>query len=247
MSRGSSAGYDRHITIFSPEGRLYQVEYAFKAIKTNGITSIGVRGKDSCCIVVEKKVPDKLLDPSTITSLFPLTPRIGCVQTGMFADARAQVQRARYEAANIEYKNGYPIPTSHLARRMADIAQVHTQRASMRPLGVAMTMIGIEEEDKSPQLFKIDPAGYFVGYKATAAGAKEQEGNNFLEKKLRGGKELNQEETIHLAIDALQTVLSADFKSSGIEVGVVSVDEPEFRVLSEEEVEKHLVAIAERD
>ncbi|PWA98171.1 proteasome subunit alpha type-6 [Artemisia annua] len=85
MSRGSGGGYDRHITIFSPEGRLFQVEYAFKAVKAAGVTSIGVRGKDSVCVVTQKKVPDKLLDPTSVTHLFPVTKFLGLLATGTTA------------------------------------------------------------------------------------------------------------------------------------------------------------------
>ncbi|PNH03599.1 Proteasome subunit alpha type-6 [Tetrabaena socialis] len=120
----------------------------------------------------------------------------------------------------------------------------------MRPLGVVSMLIGIDEE-RGPQLFKVDPAGYYVGYKATAVGAKETEVHNFLEKKLKGNPALSYDEAVTTAIAALQNVLSEEFKASDLEVGVVR-DGPEgfdraFRVLSAEQVEAFLTTISERD
>lgn len=244
---GAGAGYDRHITVFSPEGRLYQVEYAFKAIRTAGLTSVGVKGGNSVAVVTQKKVPDKLIVPSSVTTLYTISDGIGCCATGMPADARSQIQKARQEAADFRNQFAYECPPSYLAGRMADENQVYTQHAYMRPMGVALTIIGIDEE-LGPQLFKCDPAGYFAGYKACASGAKEDEAVNFLEKQFKTEQDLDTpEKTVQLAIHALQSVLSAEFKPSEIQVGVVTADAPKFRELSDEEVEHHLTAIAERD
>lgn len=251
MSRGSSAGYDRHITIFSPEGRLFQVEYAFKAVKSAGITSIAVRGKDSVCAVTQKKVPDKLIDASSVTSAFQLSENHGCIATGVITDAKAMVQRTRAVAADFKFDFAYEIPVEYLARRVADENQVYTQHAYMRPLGVSLIILGMDEED-GPSLFKCDPAGHYVGYRACAAGAKEQEALNFLQNKFKikdGDQQvlLNEDDTVQTAIAALQNVLSADFKPEEIEVAVVSKTNSKFHLLTAKEVEDHLIALAERD
>ncbi|KAG2298046.1 hypothetical protein Bca52824_034518 [Brassica carinata] len=246
MSRGSGGGYDRHITIFSPEGRLFQVEYAFKAVKAAGITSIGVRGKDSVCVVTQKKVPDKLLDQSSVSHLFPVTKYLGLLATGMTADSRSLVTQARNEAAEFRFQYGYEMPADILARWIADKSQVYTQHAYMRPLGVVAMVLGIDEE-RGPLLYKCDPAGHFYGHKATSAGMKEQEAINFLEKKMKENPAFTYDETVQTAISALQSVLQEDFKATEIEVGVVRADNPIFRCLETEEIEEHLTAISERD
>ncbi|TKY87042.1 hypothetical protein EX895_003719 [Sporisorium graminicola] len=248
MSRSS---YDRYLTIFSPDGRLYQVEYAFKAINTAGLTSIAVRGKDCSVVVGQKKVPDKLIDAASVTNIFNLTPEIGCIMTGRVADARAQVQRAKMEAADFKYKYGFAITPDLLAKRMANLNQVYTQRAAMRPYGVSMILVGIDPE-RGPQIFKIDPAGYYVGFRATAAGVKQTEATNFLEKQFKKSSSstagagdvpeppagasaidaaaleaeyissnLSVEQTLDLAVNTLATVLAQDLKPSELEVAIV--------------------------
>merc|ERR1719174_655134 len=139
-------GYDSHITVFSPEGRLYQVEYCFSAVKGSGFTTVALRGDDSVVAVTQKKLPDKLMDKNFTTHLYNISPNIGCLMTGLHADARALVYRGREIASKFKDKNGYDIPVHYLALKIANIAQVYTQHAYMRPFGVNCILCAIDEE-----------------------------------------------------------------------------------------------------
>jgi 20S proteasome subunit alpha 1 len=187
------------------------------------------------------------------------------------ADARALVARARQEAAEFRYQFGHEITIDLLARRIANINQVSTQQAAMRPLGAALTFIsmdlessGSEKSDDNapsslqPKVYKCDPAGFYIGYAGTATGPKATEAVNSLEKKVikvQGpeGEELlghfgeTVEDTIEMAVSTLGSVVGQEFRASDIEIGVVSRGNPRFRVLSLEELDATLTRLAEKD
>jgi len=234
---------------------LYQLEYAYKAITNSGHTSVAIKGKEAAVVITQKKVPDKLLDPSTVTHIFHLTPTIGCVMTGLIADARSQVMKAQAEAADFRYKFGYEIDPEALARRMANINQVYTQRAAMRPLGISMILIGLSEEGE-PAIFKLDPAGYYVGFKATSSGTKQTEATNHLEKIFKKNEDTDDtlkslaqgsDGVVELALSTLQTVLASDFKANEVELAIITKQDPKFRKMTESEIDEHLQRLAEKD
>ncbi|ELW61925.1 Proteasome subunit alpha type-6 [Tupaia chinensis] len=144
----------------------------------------------------------------------------------MTADSRSQVQRARYEAANWKYKNGYEIPVDMLWERIADISQVYIENAEMRPLMI-LQVTTVSLKPLTQELNKLNQT-------------------SFLEKKVKKKFDWTFEQTVETAITCLSTVLSIDFKLSEIEVGVVTGENPKFRILTEAEIDAHLVALAER-
>uniref|UniRef100_A0A914CL18 Uncharacterized protein n=1 Tax=Acrobeloides nanus TaxID=290746 RepID=A0A914CL18_9BILA len=133
-----------------------------------------------------------------------------------------------------------------LARRMADLNQYYTQNAEMRSLGTVMIMLSYDEED-GPQIYRVDPAGYFRGMRGVGVGVKQQPALSFLEKKFKKRIDYNHDETIQLALECLQSSLGNDIKASEVEVVVVSKDQPAVHKLTIDEVDRHLNAIAERD
>lgn len=219
------------------------MEYCFKAANS-GCTVVAVRGANSVAVVTQKKVPDRLMEPDSVTHLYNCTPKVGCCVTGTVADCKAFVERARYEAGKWSFSFGYSCPVSVLAKRMADLAQVRTQTASMRPLAVVAIFIGVDDET-GPTVYKVDCAGHYLPFLATAAGPKEQEATNFLEKRVDEMKLMNNDQVVRTAITCLGHVLGSDFRGNEIEVAQVVDKKGVFHILSDDEIESHLNAIAD--
>lgn len=215
-----------------------------KAATSGGNSAIAVRGQNSVAFITQRKAQDRLIDAKSISSIFRITDTVGCLMIGLLPDIRAQVERIRMEANEFRFNNGYAMPVHVLSKRIADICQVYTQEASFRAMACIMLLIGVDDE-KGPQCFKVDPAGHYLPYKAVATGKAEPEAMNFLEKKADQLSTLSEAETIEMAIQAMQYVLSTDFKSQEIEIGCISTG-GKFRVLSEEEVEERLNSISEK-
>uniref|UniRef100_A0A914I814 Proteasome subunit alpha type n=1 Tax=Globodera rostochiensis TaxID=31243 RepID=A0A914I814_GLORO len=247
MTRGSSAGYDRHITIFSPEGRIYQVEYAFKAVNAATLSAVGVALDDTAVIAVQRRIPDKLVDPSSVKSIYKLSSTVSCGVIGIVPDAVFQVRRAQSEAAKWKYENGYEMPISELARKMAEINQYYTQVAELRSLGTLMLMVSFDDE-KGASVYSVDPAGHFISVRGYGIGVKQQLVNGFLEKKLKAkDRKFGEAEVIQLALEALQHGLGIDLKSGEVEVIVEKKATPNGEKLDSKSIEEHLTAIAEKD
>lgn len=147
-----------------------------------------------------------------------------------------------------DYRNdyGYEIPINVLGEKVGEIAQVYTQHAYMRPLCVVTLLFTIDDE-RGPQLFKIDPAGHFQGYKAAATGEKEQSASNHLEREFKKKLEMSTDDALKVAIKTLQTTLSTEFRSTDIEIGLVTLEEPNVKILTPEEIERELSKVGESD
>ncbi|CAM9624694.1 unnamed protein product, partial [Phaeothamnion confervicola] len=168
---GSSSQYDRSLTLFSPEGKLHQVEYAMNAVEHYGKPLVGVQGRD-CCVVAMRKglLDDALVDSSSVTNVHRVTPRVLFVGSGVAGDVLHQVRRARLEALEFKQQFGHHIPLHLLARKLADAAQLRTQHAATRPLGIASLLLSVEPSEEDAALYRVDPTGQSYRVWATAVG-----------------------------------------------------------------------------
>ncbi|MEM4699491.1 MAG: archaeal proteasome endopeptidase complex subunit alpha, partial [Candidatus Nezhaarchaeales archaeon] len=165
-------GYDRAITVFSPDGRLFQVEYALEAVR-RGWTTLGVKCVEGVVLAVEKKKILPLVDPSSMEKIWKIDEHVGVAYAGLASDGRVLIDRARVEAQINRLIYDEPIDIEMLTRRISDLKQLYTQHAGVRPFGVSFLIAGVDKT--GPKLFMTEPSGAYAGYYATAIGAGSQQ------------------------------------------------------------------------
>ena len=226
-------GYDRAITMFSPDGRLLQVEYAKKTVR-QGSTAIGMVCSDGVLLVADKRVVDSLVVPESVEKIWQIDEHIGASASGILSDARVLIDRAQLKAQQNRVTYDSEIDTLTIVKDMCDLKQICTQSGGLRPFGVSVLVAGID--DHTPRLFETDPIGIFFQYRATAIGEGEVEVEEILHSEYK--PELTIEEGLKLALKALKKVLGENFNVARIDAAYINITEKKFRRLSKSRIEK---------
>ncbi|NTV01044.1 MAG: archaeal proteasome endopeptidase complex subunit alpha, partial [Methanoregulaceae archaeon] len=211
-------GYDRAITVFSPDGRLYQVEYAREAVK-RGTTAVGIKCREGIVLIVDKRVSSRLLEASSIEKIFIIDEHIGVASSGLVGDARALVDRARIEAQINRVTYDERIDVEALAKKLGDHMQTYTQFGGARPYGTALLIAGIS--DGECRLFETDPSGTLLEYKATGIGIGRTAVMKVFEEEY--SYEASLKESILLGLKALHDATEGKFDVNTVEIGVIEV------------------------
>jgi proteasome alpha subunit len=224
-------GYDRAITVFSPDGRLYQVEYAREAVK-RGTTAVGIKCGEGVVLIVDKRVSSRLLEASSIEKIFKIDEHIGVASSGLVGDARSLVDRARIECQINRVTYDEKIDVEALAKRLCDHMQTYTQFGGARPYGTALLIAGIS--DGECRLFETDPSGTLLEYKATGIGIGRPAAMKLFEEEYNYDAAIP--EAIMLGLKALHDATEGKFDVNTVEIGVIESKNPVFRKMSKEEV-----------
>ena len=231
--------YDRGVNTFSPEGRLFQVEYAIEAIKL-GSTAVAVRTDAGVVLAVEKRVTSPLLEPSSIEKVAEVDTHVGVAMSGLTADARTLIDHARVESQQHRFTYNEAMPVESITQSLCDLALRFGEDddggggGMSRPFGVALLVAGCDEEHGAV-LFHTDPSGTFVEYKAKAIGSGSEGAQTALVEGWREG--MTMEEAEVLALGVLKQVMEE--KVTGVNVDIARVDMVGgWRVYGQAEVEE---------
>jgi len=235
QGQNQQQAYDRGITIFSPDGRLYQVEYAREAVK-RGTASIGVRTSDGVVLAVDKRIRSPLMERSSVEKIHKADDHIGIASAGHVADARQLIDFARRQAQVNQLRYGEPVGVETLTKEITDYIQQYTQVGGARPFGVALIIGGIVNGE--PRLFETDPSGTPYEWKALAVGADRGDIRDYLEEHY--DEEMDLDDGVDLALAALASVNDDELTPEGIGVATVDVETETFGQLTDEEKETHL-------
>jgi proteasome alpha subunit len=227
----AAAGYDRAITVFSPDGRLYQVEYAIETVR-RGTLAIGVKSKDGVILAVEEK--GRKLQISNVTQkIFQVDDHIGVAAAGYIPDARTQVDHARFFAQSNRLIYDEPVDVEGVAKNMADMAQQFTQYAGVRPFGVALILAGVDKNGAS--LYLTDPSGTYIGYDAVAIGAGSDQVTEFLEKQYQ--LEISMDDAGALAMQSIYLVSEEKTGTRHVKMAVIDNETKTMRKVEDHDIE----------
>jgi proteasome alpha subunit len=227
--------YDRGITIFSPDGRLYQVEYAREAVK-RGTASVGVRTEDGVVLAADTRVRSPLLERESVEKLHKIDDHIGIASAGHVADARQLIDFARRQAQVNQLRYDEPIGVESLTKGITDQIQQYTQTGGARPFGVALIVGGIENGE--PRLFETDPSGTPYEWQALAVGGNREDLIDFFEAEYRD--DLDLDGGIDLALRGLDTVGDEGIDPEGVALGTIDVETEQYRRHETEEIKQYV-------
>jgi proteasome alpha subunit len=228
-------GYDRSITMFSPDGRLLQVEYAKKTVK-QGSTALGIACKDGIVLVSDKRITSPLLVPEAVEKMFKVDDHIAATASGIISDARVLIDRAQLKAQQHSVTYDSKIDVLSIVKDMCDLKQICTQSAGLRPFGVSLLVGGVEE-DGTIRLFLTEPYGLYFQYKAAVIGEGDAEIEPVLQKRYRAN--MSVEEGIKLGLSLLKEFLKDDFNLERIDVAYVDAKERRYTKLSGDDLKKY--------
>ena len=226
-------GYDRAITMFSPDGRLLQVEYAKKTVR-QGSTAIGIVCSDGVLMVADKRVVDSLIVPESVEKIWQIDDHIGAAASGILSDARVLIDRAQLRAQQNKVTYDSDIDTLTIVKDICDLKQICTQSGGLRPFGVSVLVAGID--DHTPKLFETDPIGIYFQYKATAIGEGEIEVEEILHSEYK--PEMTVEDALKMCLKALKKVLGENFNVERIDAAYIMTAEKKFKRIAKTKIEK---------
>ena len=239
MIGGGQIKYDRALTVFSPEGRLYQVEYALEAVR-RGTIAVAIKSKEDVCLAAQIKIPSKLMDPDSIDKIFQIDEHIGVAISGLHADSRTLINYARVQAQSFRLTYDEPVRMNMLVKTIADLKQMYTQYGGIRPFGCALFFIGIDST--GPQIYTTSPSGIYRPYKAYALGSGEAQAREHIQANYK--ENMSFKEIVDLALNAIKESVEDDLSKDTIRIAYVkSSEDNKFKMCMKDEINKFIIEL----